>query len=238
MPLIRIKEMRKLPALTRNQVRAIDKTAIAEYGMPGVVLMENAGSRAAILVNQLSPPGPIEILCGGGNNGGDGYVIARHLQLMGRSVSIISTVPISRLKGDARINAIVAERAEIPILSIESESESLAAPELGRQTVTVVDALLGTGSRGQLRGRYHDLVEIANLHSGLRIAIDIPTGLDCDTGRASTPTFTADHTITFVADKVGFKKNNADKYVGVVHKVCIGVPAKLLATLQSDEAIQ
>ena len=73
MPLIRIKEMRKLPALTRNQVRAIDKTAIAEYGMPGVVLMENAGSRAAILVNQLSPPGPIEILCGGGNNGGDGY---------------------------------------------------------------------------------------------------------------------------------------------------------------------
>ena len=80
--------MTTLPALTRAQVRSVDKTAIEEYGIPGVVLMENAGSNAAKIIHQIVPEGPIEILCGGGNNAGDGYVIARHLQLMGREVQM------------------------------------------------------------------------------------------------------------------------------------------------------
>ena len=97
-----------------------------------------------------------------------------------------------------------------------------------------MDALLGTGASGPLRGCYRELVEMANMHPGMRISIDIPTGLDCDTGEASLPTIVADHTITFVAEKTGFKKNNADNYVGVVHVVGIGVPEKLLTALQSE----
>ena len=225
--------MIRLPALTRDEVRAIDQIAISEYGIPGIVLMENAGSRAAAIIHQLSPSGPIEILCGGGNNAGDGYVIARHLQLMGRPVSMTCVVPVSQLRGDASINAITAERSQIPMTIINTAAIPAEIPRLDGKTVSVVDALLGTGTRGPLRGCYRDLVETANTHPGMRIAIDIPTGLDCNTGEASTPTFTADHTITFVAEKVGFKKNNADQFIGVVHEVGIGVPRKLLEDFKS-----
>jgi NAD(P)H-hydrate epimerase len=225
--------MIKLPALTRDQVRAVDQVAINEYGIPGVVLMENAGSRAAEIIHQLSPPGPIEILCGGGNNAGDGYVIARHLQLMGRRVRMVCVVPIGELHGDAHVNAAIAEQAEIQMEFIDSTGESPIIPHIDANVATIVDALLGTGTIGPLRGRYRDLVKIANAHPGMRIAIDIPTGLDCDSGEASSPTFVADHTITFVAEKIGFKKNNADEYVGVVHVVGIGVPEKLLNSLRS-----
>ena len=225
--------MIKLPALTRAQVRSVDQTAINEYGIPGIVLMENAGSRAAEIIHQVVPEGPIDILCGVGNNGGDGYVIARHLQLMGRKVRILCAVAVDKLRGDAHINAMIAVRSEIPMKIVDPEAWAANIPALDH-SVAVVDALLGTGARGLLRGRYRDLVNMANMHSGIRIAIDIPTGMDCDTGEVSEPTFVADHTITFVAEKAGFKKNNADDYVGVVHVVGIGVPEKLLNALHPD----
>lgn len=226
--------MIKLPALTRDQVRSVDKTAIEEYGIPGVVLMENAGSNAAEIIHQVVPKGPIEILCGGGNNAGDGYVIARHLQLMGRKVRMICAAPVAQLHGDAHINAVIAVRSKIPMKIIDPEVTPANIPDLDENAAAVVDALLGTGASGPLRGCYRELVEMANMHPGMRISIDIPTGLDCDTGEASLPTIVADHTITFVAEKTGFKKNNADNYVGVVHVVGIGVPEKLLTALQSE----
>ncbi len=226
--------MIKLPALTRAQVRSVDKTAIEEYGIPGVVLMENAGSRAAEIIHQVAPNGPIEVLCGGGNNAGDGYVIARHLQLMGRQVRVICVIPLAQLHGDARINAMIAARSEIPMRTVEPEGSPSKSPNINHNATAVVDALLGTGAIGPPRGRYRELVEMANTHHGMRISIDIPTGLDCDTGKASLPTIVADHTITFVAEKVGFKKNNADDYVGVVHVVGIGVPENLLLAIQSE----
>lgn len=227
--------MIKLPALTRAQVRSIDQTAIREYGIPGVVLMENAGSRAAEIIHQLVPEGPIAVLCGGGNNGGDGYVIARHLQLMDRKVRIICAIDVNKLSGDAHINAMIAVRSDIPMQIVDPKASPANLPSLDH-CVAVVDALLGTGARGPLRGCYRDLVKMANIHSGERIAIDIPTGLDCDTGEASEPTFIADHTITFVAEKSGFKKNSADDYVGAVHVVGIGVPEKLLNAIKSGDA--
>ena len=226
--------MTKLPVLTREQVRSVDQTAINEYGIPGVVLMENAGFRAAEIIDHVAPQGSIEVLCGGGNNAGDGYVIARHLQLMSRKVSMICAVPVAKLRGDAHINAMIAVRADIPMRFVDQTTSPAKIPDLDHEAAAVVDALLGTGARGQLRGCYRDLVAMANVHPGQRVAIDIPTGLDCDTGEASQPTFIADHTITFVAEKVGFKKNNADEYVGVVHVAGIGVPQKLLKTLPSN----
>ena len=226
--------MIKLPALTRAQVRKVDQTAINEYGIPGVVLMENAGSGAAEIIDQVVPEGPILVLCGGGNNGGDGYVIARHLQLMGRKVQMICAVAVNNLSGDAYINAMIAVRSGIPMKIIDSEASPAKIRELDH-SVAIIDALLGTGARGRPQGCFRDLVIMANMCSGIRIAIDIPTGLDCDTGEAFCPTFVADHTITFVAEKTGFKKNNADDYVGVVHVVSIGVPRELLKAFQSDD---
>ena len=95
----------------------------------------------------------------------------------------------------------------------------------------IVDALLGTGATGSPRGLFADAIVMANHLAAYRFAIDLPSGLDCDSGIASEPTFSAHHTITFVAEKIGFKKNNANKYVGVTSIVDIGVPRKLLDNL-------
>lgn len=215
----------KLSALSREQVRSVDQLAIEHYHVPGIVLMENAGRGAAEIVNRIAPSGWAAILCGGGNNGGDGYVIARHLQLLGREARIFAIVTPDKLKGDAKTNAIIAQHADIPISAIGDTDDW--ATQISGATV-IVDALLGTGARGALRGNYAQTVAIANDHPGLRVAIDIPSGVDCDTGKASNPAFRAAHTITFVASKIGFQRNNADEFVGVVHEVGIGAPRKLL----------
>ncbi len=95
----------RMPALTRDQVRQVDKIAIEQFSIPGIVLMENAGRGAAEIIDRIAEPGRIAILCGSGNNAGDGYVIARHLQLAGRQVRIVSIVDPRTLQGDARTNA-------------------------------------------------------------------------------------------------------------------------------------
>lgn len=215
----------ELPALTRDQVRSIDTAAIEEYGLPGIVLMENAGRGAAEIAARLAPSGPVTVLCGKGNNAGDGYVIARHLQLLGRDARVVSLSPIEQLSGDAKTNAEIARRADIEI------TVATTGPELSRSTATsgtLVDCLLGTGATGALRPPFDEAVRVANERLATRIAIDVPTGFDCDTGEVQSIAFRADHTISLVAPKVGFSQKNADTYVGVVHVVGIGVPAKLL----------
>lgn len=215
----------QLPPLTRDQVRRVDQIAIQDFEMPGIVLMENAGRGAAEVIDQLAPDGLITILCGSGNNAGDGYVIARHLQVMNRVVRIVSLIDPDSLRGDAAVNAKIAANANIEIIRTESVD---AVQRSIMDATTVVDAILGTGARGAPRGMFADAVIAANDHPGLKIAIDLPTGLDCDTGVANDPTFRADHTLTFVSRKVGFEKENADAYVGVVKEIGIGVPRKLL----------
>ena len=217
-----------VPPLTRDQVRQVDQIAIEHYGMDGIVLMENAGRGAAEMIDRVAPEGQIIILCGAGNNGGDGYVIARHLQLFGRRAGIVSVVEIPRLVGDAKTNAEIAIKAGIEIQEANQRSQITNALTVAS---TIVDCLLGTGAKGPLRGIYAAAVTAANNSDAVKIAIDIPTGLDCDSGEAGDPTFRASHTMTFVARKVGFDKHNADEFVGVVHEVGIGVPLKLLRDL-------
>jgi NAD(P)H-hydrate epimerase len=223
----------ELPALTRDQVRQVDKIAIDQFGMSGIVLMENAGRGAAEIIDRIAEPGRVAILCGSGNNAGDGYVIARHLQLAGRQVRIVSIVDLQTLQGDARTNALIADKSDIEVQCVASDAQ-IAESISG--AMTIVDCLLGTGARGPLRGLYADAVSAANAIEALRVAIDIPTGLDCDSGEAGDPTFRADHTITFVASKTGFEKENADAYVGVVHEVGIGAPMKLLEQLRLGQS--
>ncbi len=215
----------QLPPLTREQSRRVDQIAIEEYGMSGLVLMENAGRGAAERIAELFPAGGVTILCGQGNNAGDGYVIARHLQLLDRDVRIVSLVELEELSGDAAANARLAVRGEIP-LRVVTEGGALSGALEGDETV--VDCLLGTGAKGDPREPYRTAVEVANNGSGPRVAIDVPTGLDCDTGVPAEPTFRADHTITFVSSKLGFDAATARDWVGEVHVVGIGVPRRLL----------
>jgi NAD(P)H-hydrate epimerase len=211
--------------LTCEQVRQVDQIAIDQYAMPGIVLMENAGRGAAEKIDSVSPDGLATILCGKGNNGGDGYVVARHLQLMGRPVQIISVTTVNGLTGDARINAEIAARADLRI-NVVDESSDLAAT-LSTSAV-IVDGLLGTGAKPPLHGIYAKLVQAANQQPCMRIALDIPTGMDGDTGHCPAPTFQADHTMTFVAKKIGFEQPAAAEHLGHCHVISIGVPMKLL----------
>lgn len=212
-------------AVNRENARRIDQIAMDQYRIPSILLMENAGRGSAETIHHLYPSGGISILCGSGNNAGDGYVIARHLQTFGREVQIISLVDRDRLIGDAKTNSDIAHASCIPIVFAQNREETAS---FLTNTKIIVDAMLGTGSQGAPRTKIADAIRVSNETSAARIAIDLPSGLDCDTGLASDPTFQADHTLTFVAEKIGFKKNNADGYTGAVSIIDIGVPQKLL----------
>jgi NAD(P)H-hydrate epimerase len=223
----------KMGALSRQQVRSIDQRAISEYGMNGLVLMENAGRGASEVIRQLVPHDKYLILCGLGNNAGDGFVIARHLDLMcpGSTISDIPTEQLpSRMSADARSNFEILLKSNWGIkfyhqITLDALQRAIEAARV------IVDALVGTGASGPLRSPMDKVVQAANSASAMRIAIDVPSGLDCDTGVASNPCFCADHTITFVASKIGFELQDAPKYVGKLAIVDIGVPRALLESV-------
>ena len=223
--------------LSRDEVRSLDRRAIEEYGMAGIVLMENAGRNAAGVIDSLWPGRAVCIACGKGNNAGDGFVIARHLELLGHDVRLLLAASPNELAGDAAANFRIAERAEIPIVDL-STAGSLAwqdalAEGIASAEVVLVDALLGTGAQGPPRGTLAVAIAAINaVRSGSPrtrvVAIDLPSGLDCDTGRAAGACVRADATVTFVARKLGFDSPEADRFTGTIHVVGIGVPKKLL----------
>lgn len=217
------------PHLSREEVRAVDRVAIEELGVPGVVLMENAGLGATEVALEMlgERTGPVVVLCGGGNNGGDGYVVARQLALRGREVLVFATVPAEGLSGDALVNRGIVERMELPLAPLENEEQLADALEALAGASLVVDALLGTGFRGDVREPLASALRA--LDAGCRergvpvLALDLPSGLDCDSGQASNAVLRATRTVTFVARKRGFAAAGADAFTGPVTVVPIGV---------------
>tara|TARA_R110002073_G_scaffold7747_4_gene43656 strand:+ start:3899 stop:4570 length:672 start_codon:yes stop_codon:yes gene_type:complete len=221
----------KIKSLSREQVRSVDQQAIENYGMSGLVLMENAGRGAAEVIQRNAATGRVVILCGKGNNGGDGYVIARHLDLMQRQVRVVSVVELDALSGDAAANAAIAQKAELDV-QVATTAEAMESHL--HDCEVIVDCLLGTGATGPLRGIYADAVKIANQTKATRIAIDVPTGMDVDSGEADPHTFQAELTITFVAPKIGFEFEGTQSRLGDIEVVPIGVPRKLLRQWASE----
>ena len=234
--------------LTREQVRAVDLQAIGDYSLPGIVLMENAGRNAAHLLHLLASaatfPAPwrVTIACGRGNNGGDGFVMARHLENLGAEIKILLASDPSVYRGDAAINHAVAVRAGIAIEPLESAPVSEWSAALAGSD-WIVDALLGTGSSGAPRGAVATAIRAINLarhphgsDSPPRkiFAVDIPSGLDCDTGLAAGECLRADVTATFVARKIGFDAPGASAFTGAVHVLDIGVPRRLLVATGAE----
>jgi len=213
-------------AMTRQQVRAVDGWAIDEVGIPGTVLMENAGRSATDLAQRLlggvSAP-RVAVLAGSGNNGGDGFVIARHLRLRGVQTDTYLLADPAKITGDAAVNFNVLQRLGAPLIECAGRSAD-ELTELWRPYDLLVDALGGTGVTGALRGNLAAAVTAANATGTKILAIDIPTGLDCDTGRTAGPCIRAAATITFVARKVGFDAPTAAAYTGEVLVAGIGVP--------------
>lgn len=217
--------------LTREQVRRVDRIAMEEYGIGGLVLMENAGRNAAEIIldeierrNSVGGSGRVNrvlVFCGTGNNGGDGFVVARHLTNCGVDVRIALTGEPERLSPDAAANHRICAAMDIPMT---------AARDAGiRPDDLVVDALLGTGFTGQVREPSASVIAEINAASNCGvIAIDVPSGLDCDTGEPASACIVADLTITFVASKVGFEAPRAGEFVGDIRVVDIGAPADII----------
>ena len=210
--------------LTRNESREVDRIAIEQYGLPGIVLMENAGRGATELLLQKEVAGPVIICCGKGNNGGDGFVIARHLAIRGCEVSLLLFAPKESIAGDAAINLRVVERMNLPCRTVSTEADwDHVRSELSKAD-WVVDALLGTGAQGVVREPFVSAIRAINSARSRVLAVDLPSGLDCDTGETLGECVRATVTATFVARKTGFDAPAAQPYLGEVEIISIGAP--------------
>lgn len=218
-------------AMSRDEVRDVDRRAIEHYGLPGIVLMENAGRGCVDWIEQRGISGPVVICAGRGNNGGDGFVIARHLENRGHDVKVLLFSDPALLRGDAATNFHVLERAgsDIHVYSSTVSEHDWDASLIDADWV--VDALLGTGTRGGLRDPFPAIIRAINRSQATRIAIDLPSGLDCDTGIPVDPdqpiAIEATCTATFVSRKLGFENPDSVRFTGDVRVIDIGVPQSM-----------
>ena len=214
--------------MTKDQVRAVDSWAINELGIPGVVLMENAGRSCAELIKDklkdITSP-KVCIFCGTGNNGGDGYVIARHLLNSSFEVVVVICGNRGKVKGDAKINLDILERLGQPIEQLNIGDGDVAArvKAFAGDADMIVDGLFGTGLSGQLSDDYKQLIDTINACNCPILAVDIPSGLDCDAGQPLGTAIRANYTVTFVAVKKGFASGIAAQYTGEIFIASIGV---------------
>jgi NAD(P)H-hydrate epimerase len=217
-----------VPILNREQSRRVDRLAIEHYGLSGLVLMENAGRGLADRLCELGISGPVAICCGRGNNAGDGFVIARHLDLRGHQVRVLVWGDPAELSGDAAANFRILAKTDVPVERFgAAHDEARLAVQLAG-SAWIVDALLGTGARGEPRPPLDAVIDQLN-SSGIPIlAVDLPSGLDCDTGKPSARTIRAAATCTLVAAKPGFFAPGADQYIGRLYVHDIGAPRRLI----------
>jgi NAD(P)H-hydrate epimerase len=219
---------------SREQVRRLDARCVSDYGLSSLVLMENAGRGVADLLCRLiqdsgpEPGGPSVICCGRGNNGGDGFVAARHLDLRRLPVEVLLFAEPASLTGDAAVNFRVLEKCGVPIRVFAGQPVMAELAVALANGDWIVDALLGTGSHGDPRPPLDQIIGAINAAGKPILAVDLPSGLDCDTGQAGHPTVRAPYTCTFVAAKRGFSAPAADEYTGQVHIADIGAPRKLV----------
>ena len=217
--------------LSREQVREVDRRALSEFGLSGLVLMENAGRNSAQLLSDIGINGSVVICCGKGNNGGDGFVIARHLENANYKVRVVLCVLPADLTGDAATNFQILQKSRTPVAlpPIDWKSELAAAD-------WIVDALLGTGTQGTIREPYLSAVKAINDSGRRTFAVDLPSGLDCDTGIPLGECVRASHTATFVARKPGFNVPGVERFTGKIHVIDIGVPRALLLDMDHPPA--
>ncbi len=215
-------------ALTREQSRRVDRLAVDEFGFCSLVLMENAGRGVADILCQLGVAGPVVICCGKGNNAGDGFVIARHLDLRGYAVRVLMWTRPEELTGDAATNFGILSKTDVPIESFGAAHDEQRLAERLDGAAWIVDGLLGTGARGEPRPPLDAVIDQLNAAGVPILAIDLPSGLDCDSGQPAQHTIRAAETCTFVTPKTGFSAPAAAPYLGRLHVLDIGVPRKVV----------
>lgn len=218
------------------EMQEMDRLTIQDLGIPGTVLMENAARGASrIFLEHFDPPqgSRVTILCGRGNNGGDGTVMARYLHGAGMRVTVLVLSDPAKITGDARINLEVIRRLDLEILEVPGPAEWAGRRDLLRRSDTLVDAILGTGLKAEVKGFYRQVIEEVNGLGKPVLAVDIPSGLSADTGQVMGAAVRADLTVTFGYPKVGQLVFPGAALVGRLTRVDIGIPMEVAARVPS-----
>jgi NAD(P)H-hydrate epimerase len=250
----------RMRPMSRQEVRGLDERASAELGMPTLLLMENAGRGAAGWLAELAgaippdaggrpftpppslpepeiphgpPPPLILVLCGPGNNGGDGGVVARHLDAWGFPVRVVWFARNDQLRGDAATQRDILAKSGIAQTSwFDDHPADEVDPEAIRTLLAgagwLVDGLLGTGLSRPVEGPLRTVIEAINRSGKPVFTLDLPSGLDADTGQPLGVAVRAEATATFAAPKIGFSAPGAAEYTGEVAVIDIGLPRRLL----------
>lgn len=218
--------------VTSTEMRNIDNTAINKYFIPGIVLMENAGLAvvhkiAEIFENNLAGK-RIMVFCGKGNNGGDGMVIARHLINKGVEVKVYLLSSPAEIKGDAAVNLTILQSMGAKIYPIINDKDLHRVEISMMYADLIVDAIFGTGFKGEPKGLIAKIIKLINDSKKLILSVDVPSGLDVDTGKVSGDCINADLTITFGLAKIGLFMEPGCRYCGKVEIADISLPLQLL----------
>jgi ADP-dependent NAD(P)H-hydrate dehydratase / NAD(P)H-hydrate epimerase len=203
------------PLYAADEMRALDRWAIEQEGIPSLDLMERAGGEVARVITELGPDGPVRIVCGRGNNGGDGLVVARLLREAGLTAEALLLFDPDDLSPDARANF---ERTEARTVGVKALPEALAG------SAVIVDAILGTGFTGSPRAPLDEAIEAIDAAGATVVAIDVPSGVDATTGEVEGACVRADVTVTFHAGKVGLWISPGKEHAGRVEVAEIGIP--------------
>lgn len=218
------------PLYTAARVREFDRRAIEIHGIPGFTLMQRAGESAwHALLAYWPEVQQLEIFCGTGNNGGDGFILAALAIEAGVDVHVWLAGPDERIRGDARSAYELALSRQVPV----NPAADFSACPLPDQQCVIVDALLGTGLSGEVRGGVLSLIDLINNSELPVLAIDIPSGLCSDTGRVLGKAVHADATVTFIGRKTGQFSGAGPAHCGRLYFSDLGVPA---AVFDSDQA--
>jgi len=219
-----------MKVLTSQQMNEIDRTAIEDLGIIGPILMENAGLQIAMEILDCFPDIEYEeivVVAGKGNNGGDGFVVARHLYNQGCRPHVLLLAKMKELKGDAALNAGIAHRIGIKISEAPTEKEWRVHKKALKKATLVLDAIFGTGLTKPARGFYAKVIEDINASEAYTIAVDIPSGLSSDSSQIIGPCVEADLTITLAAPKIAHVFPPAEEKVGELVVADISIPPEL-----------
>src|SRR5512136_2655529 len=222
---------------TAEQMQELDRKAIETYRIPGIVLMENAGRGATEAIAKAFPDlqkMKIAIIAGKGNNGGDGFVVARYLLNSGAHGKVYLLADPKALRGEAETNCQIFQRMKGEVISVPSSKDYQKVKKELERFDLLIDAIFGTGLDAEVRGYYREVIDHLNTLQKPIVAIDIPSGLDANTGKPLGAAIRATLTITFGLPKVGHLVAPGVGYVGELKVLDIGIPRKLV----EEEKIQ
>ncbi len=224
----------KIPSISSGQMAKIDSLAVNHFGIEMVQLMENAGRAVAELAREVlkSPEHKnILVLAGKGNNGGDGLVAARFLHNWGAKVDVIIAGHPDSLKEQTRVNSGVLRSMYVPLLY---PTDAMKFEAVFSKADMIIDCLLGRGINGDPKGMYAELIRAANASGKKILAVDVPSGLDGETGMAHEPCIRARWTVTFAMPKKGLMERKARGFTGGLYVADIGIPREAYQLIGID----